>query len=232
MMVAASDPGQNGAMITADAPHLPALPPLSAQVDRLIEKQAHAPAGLDEDTLRAAAEQWGSDRTDALVALTPEAVPASALTELLSLDGEQTSALLDMVDVDEAEPAGIDLPDSPVYLVHDPHHGGDLSNRTPAEALPTIATRDRSPLLLTEGLHWVLQQPAVLERGHGFMTAGSLLRRPGGFYNSRTPALWGADGRDNHGRPRPSTLSWSWWGSSDRGLGIASAARRTPAPAI
>jgi len=192
-----------------DAPPLPDLPPLSAQADRLIALGVPQLAGLEEDSLRRAAEQWGGDRNDVLMALSPQCVPPSTLTAALGWNGSPgvaadapaASATLDMVDVDEAGPAEIDIPAGTIYLVQDPDHGEDLKNLTPQEALTHIAARDRSPMLLTEALHWVLQQPEVLEQGHSSMTLGSLLRRPGGFYNQRVPALWSSHDTDDERSP-------------------------------
>jgi|GEM_PF-5917817 len=192
-----------------DAPPLPDLPPLAEQAERLISLDVPQLAGLEEDSLRRAAEQWGGDRNDVLMALSPQSAPASTLTAVLgwngsrgaAADGPAASTTLDMVDVDEAGPAEIDIPAGAIYLVHDPDHGEDLKNLSPQEALTDIAARDRSPMLLTEALHWVLQQPEVLEQGHSSMMLGSLLRRPGGFYNQRVPALWSGHGTHDERPP-------------------------------
>src|SRR5699024_12196616 len=79
----------------------------------------------------------------------------------------------DMTDVDAFGPTGVDLPDSPLYLIQAPDRGDEFENASPAEALEAIAAGGRSPLLLTEGLLWVLQVPAVLARNPCFMTIGS-----------------------------------------------------------
>src|SRR5699024_259155 len=143
-MVIAPAIDQDGVMSTIDdAPPLPDLPPLSAQADRLIALGVPQLAGLEEDSLRRAAEQWGGDRNDVLMALSPQCVPPSTLTAALGWNGSPgvaadapaASATLDMVDVDEAGPAEIDIPAGAVYLVQDPDHGEDLKNLTPQEAL-------------------------------------------------------------------------------------------------
>src|SRR5690625_7062635 len=77
-----------------------------------------------------------------------------------------------------------------------------MVNWSPEEALPAIASRERTPLLLSEGLHWVLQQPGILERNLCFMTIGSRLKKPSGAYDSRTPALWISNGTGRDGRER------------------------------
>lgn len=135
----------------------------------------------------------------------------------------------DMTDVDRFAPTGIEPPHSPLYLVGGLERGDDLSNWTPEEALTAITARDRSPLLLTEGLHWVLQQPEILERGRCFMTIGSRLTKPDGKPDSRTPALWisNGTGRDGTQRKNAPKLGWCWWGNRHTWLGIASAAHRS-----
>jgi len=78
----------------------------------------------------------------------------------------------------------------PVYLVDGLDRGDHMANWSPDEALPAIAAGQRTPLTLSEGIHWLLQQPEALERGHCFMTIGSRLRRPNGLLDARPPALW------------------------------------------
>src|SRR5690625_7098161 len=81
-MVIAPAIDQDGVMSTIDdAPPLPDLPPLSAQADRLIALGVPQLAGLEEDSLRRAAEQWGGDRNDVLMALSPQCVPPSRSEE-------------------------------------------------------------------------------------------------------------------------------------------------------
>ena len=104
-----------------------------------------------------------------------------------------------------------------------------MAGWSPDEALPAITARGRSPLTLGEGLHWLLQQPAALERNHCFMTIGSRLRRPDGRLDARTPALWisngtGRDGAERKGAPK---VGWCWAGNRHTWLGFASTAGRT-----
>lgn len=156
-------------------------------------------------------------------------MPASALAPLLRRGEKPGFVVEDMTDVDRFTPAGITLGGDPLYLVEGLERGDDLSNWTPEEALPVLTSRGRSPLLLTEGLHWVLQQPEILERGSCFMTIGSRLTTVNGRLDARTPALWisngtGRDGKDRKDAPK---LGWCWWGNRHTWLGIASAARRS-----
>jgi hypothetical protein len=210
---------------------LPDLPNLTAQAQTLIDLGVHDLAGLSEQTLRAAAEQGeAAGRTDALLAIDPGLAPPSALAPLLRRGDRPGFVVEDMTDVDDFAPAGIEVP-GPVYLVAAPDRGDEFASCSPEEVLPVLEGRGRTPLLLTEGLHWVLQQPGVLERTLCFMTIGSRLRKTTGRYDARTPALWisngtGRDGRDRKDAPK---LGWCWWRNRHTWLGIASAAGRAPA---
>lgn len=211
------------------SPSSTALPALAAQAQRLIDLDVPSRAGLAEETLRRAIEHWGSDRTDALLAIRPDLAPPSTLAPLLRREDKPGFVVMDMTDVDRFAPVGIDAPECLVYIVEAPERGDDLANWTPEEALPLITARDRSPLLLTEGLHWALQQPEVLERNHCFMTIGSRLTKPTGKLDSRTPALWISNGTGRDGKERKDApkLGWCWWGNRHTWLGIASTAGRT-----
>ncbi len=106
-----------------------------------------------------------------------------------------------------------------------------MANWSPDEARPAIAAAQRTPLTLSEGIHWLLQQPEALERGHCFMTIGSRLRKTNGSLDARIPALWisngtGRDGPANRNAPK---LGWCWAGNRHTWLGFASASRRVPA---
>ena len=208
-----------------------ALPALAAQAERLIDLDVHSLAGLFEETVRAAVAQWGSERTDALLALDPALAPPSALAPLLRRGDRPGFVVEDMTDVDRFAPTGIELGGEAIYLVEGLERGDDFENASPAEALVEIASRERTPLLLSEGIHWVLQQPEILERNHCFMTIGSRLTKPTGKLDSRTPALWisngtGRDGKDRKDAPK---LGWCWWNNRHTWLGIASTAGRTAA---
>ena len=134
-----------------------------------------------------------------------------------------------MTDVDRFTPIdGISIPASTVYVVDDVDRGDHMANWSPDEALPKIIAEGRAPLTLTEGIHWLLQQPDVLERNHCFMTIGSRLRKDGNRLDSRTPAIWisngtGRDGVSNRNAPK---VGWCWAGNRHTWLGFASAAAR------
>jgi hypothetical protein len=177
--------------------------------------------------LRAAAEAAGGQGS--LLVVHPDLVPASALAPLVRLDDTPGLVVTDMTDVDEFTPV-TPLPESPVYLVDDLDRGDDLANWSPDEAGPAIASAGRTALTLTEGLHWLMQHPAVLERGHCFMTIGSRKRKATGALDTRAPAIWisngtGRDGADRRDAPK---VGWCWAGNRHTWLGFASASARRP----
>lgn len=125
----------------------------------------HDLAGLTAADLR---ERAHASDTGLLV--TP--APSSALAALLRLDGKEGFVVEDMTDVDDFLPiAEANRPDG-AYVVDGLDRGDAHRNRTPAEALPDMVAAGRSPLTLEEGLHWAIQNPAILERNHCFMTIG------------------------------------------------------------
>ncbi|MEU8778138.1 DUF5701 family protein [Streptomyces sp. NPDC048606] len=208
------------------------LPPLAAQAERLIELGVPELTGISATELRAFAGAFGDDADGALLALHPDRAPASVLAPLLRRADKPGFVVEDMTDVDQFAPHDIELPDAALYLVTGPDRGDDLANLTPEEALPALARAHRTPLLLTEGILWLLQRPSLLERNHCFMTIGSRLRKPNGTLDARTPALWisngtGRDGRERRDAPK---VGWCWWNNRHTWLGFASADGRPPRP--
>ncbi|GAA0539337.1 hypothetical protein GCM10011581_06540 [Saccharopolyspora subtropica] len=203
------------------------LPPLAAQAEHLIELGVHEIAQLSAEDLRAFAADAG-DGDGALLAVHPDRAPASALAPLLRHGDKPGFVVTDMPDVDRFAPTGVELPDAPLYVLDGVDRGDHLANWSPAEALPAISAAQRSPLLVTEGIHWVLQQPSALERNHCFMTIASRLRKANGSFDSRTPALWisngtGRDGKERRNAPK---VGWCWWGNRHTWLGFASTTGR------
>lgn len=208
----------------------PALPPLDAQVDRLVSLGVLDVAGLDAHAVRDAVARVD---VSGLLVVDRRLAPPSVLAPLLRLGERPGFVVEDMTDVDDFAPLdGLDVPDAPVHVLLGPDRGDDLANWSPEEALPELGARGRSPLLLTEGLHWALQTPEVVERNRCYMTIGSRLRKPGGAYDARTPAVWislgtGRDGRERRGAPK---VGWCWWRNRHTWLGFASAADRVAVP--
>lgn len=198
------------------------LPPLTEQARRLVELGVPGVADLALHELTS-----GRASDDALLVVHPHRVPASSLAPLVRVNGRPGFVVVDMADVDEFESV-VPLPDTPFYLVEGLGRGDEMANWTPDEAFPAITAAGRIPLTLTEGLHWLLQQPEVLERNRCFMTIASRKRKPNGRLDSRTPAIWisngtGRDGPDRRDAPK---VGWCWAGNRHTWLGFASAASR------
>ena len=136
-----------------------------------------------------------------------------------------------MADVDEFTPIPEAAPPADsVYVVTGVDRGDHLANWSPDEALPEIVTAGRTPLTLSEGIHWLLQQPAALERNKCFMTIGSRRRNEKNKLDARTPAIWisngtGRDGATNRNAPK---VGWCWAGTGTPGSGSP---RRPTSPA-
>jgi len=201
-----------------------ALPSLAEQAERLIELDVHRLAGLPADRLRNL-----PDCADSLLVVHPGLAAASALAPLLRVNRKPGFVVTDMSDVDEFTPiATVKLPDAPLYLIRDLDREDAMANWSPDEALPAIADAGRTPLTLTEGLHWLLHRPDALARGRCFMTIGSRRRKPGSSLDARTPAVWisngtGRDGPANRDAPK---VGWCWAGNRHTWLGFASASGR------
>jgi hypothetical protein len=212
-----------------------ALPPVTDQAERLIALGAHDRAGMSARRLRDAARalpDGGDGRS--LLAVDPALAPASTLAPLLRRADKPGFVVVDMADVDSFGPIeGLVVPEGPLYLVQRPDRGDEMANWSPDEALPAIRGASRTPLLVTEGIAWLLQRPEVLERGRCFMTIGSRLRRPDGRIDARTPAIWisGGTGRDGAGNRDAPKVGWCWAGNRHTWLGFASAAGRVGAQA-
>jgi hypothetical protein len=198
-----------------------ALPSLPEQAERLIELGVHDLAGLPAERMRDVPHTIQS-----LLVIHPGLVPASALAPLLRVNDKPGFVVTDMADVDEFVPISpVTVPDTPLYLVSDLDRGDAMVNWSPDEALPAITDTGRTPLTLTEGLHWLLQRPETLQRGRCFMTIASRRRKAGGSLDARTPAVWisngtGRDGAANRDAPK---VGWCWAGNRHTWLGFASA---------
>ena len=145
-------------------PALQALPSLYRQAERLIELGVHEIADLTARDLRAAAAD--APPADALLVVHHDRAPASALAPLLERDGKRRFVVIDMPDVDQFAPI-----DS-VQIARGPslrpsrrrsrRRDGELESRRSSARDHAAA---RTPLTLTEGIHWLLQDPAVLAAG-------------------------------------------------------------------
>ena len=200
---------------------------LTEQIENLIDRGVHDLAGITADDLRAHAREL-SDAPGAILAVHPTLAPPTRLAGLLTRHDKAGFVVVDMTDLDQFEPiAGVEIPDAPLYLIHDVHRGDEMRNWSPTEALPAITSLGRSPLTISEGISWLFQEPKLLEPNHCFMTIAS--RRPRGTrLDARTPAIWissgtGRDGTSNKNAPK---IGWCWAGNRHTWLGFATTSQR------
>lgn len=204
---------------------------LEGQLLRLIELGVPQLAGVSPDELCRLGETL-PDVAGGLLAVHPSLVPAATLARLMRRHGRPGFVVVDMQDLDEFTPIdGANVPDRPLYVVQDVERGDEMSGWSPNEALPAIVGRGRSPLTVSEGISWLLQEPDRLEPNHCFMTIGSR-RRKGATLDARTPAIWisGGTGRDGPANRAAPKVGWCWAGNRHTWLGFASTARRLPEP--
>ncbi|XBH21341.1 DUF5701 family protein [Jonesiaceae bacterium BS-20] len=209
---------------------------IAEQMDRLVSLGIHSLAGISEAEFRALvpAPAGGSKEfSDAsvsspVVVISPQLVPAATLAPLLTLNNKPGFVVVDMTDLAEFVPLkGMEIPESPLYLMDGVDRGDEFSNWSPDEALPVITSRERTAMTVSEGISWLLQYPELLVPNFCFMTIAS--RKPKGKkLDSRTPALWisggtGRDGKENKGAPK---VGWCWAGNRHTWLGIASVGNR------
>lgn len=201
---------------------------LTERVAALIGAGVAEAAGVSADWLRTRAGALDA-AADGVLCVHPALVRPSVLAGLLRLDGRPGFVVEDMVDLDEFVPLpGVEVPDGPLYLAVDVERGDDLLDQTPNAAVPELLSRGRSPLTISEGISWLLQEPGRLEPNRCFMCAGSVKPRGQGR-DPRTPAIWisrgtGRDGAARRGAPK---VGWCWAGNHHSWLGFASAARRS-----
>lgn len=198
------------------------------QLNRLVEAGICQLTDLSAAELAAHAEKL-PDEPGALLAVHPTFVAPRRLATLLRHNSKPGFVVSDLTDLEEFTPiAGVDVPDRPLYLVHDVDRGDDMRNWSPNEALPAITGAGRSPLTISEGISWLLQEPKMLEPNHCFMTIASR-KANGNRLDARTPAIWisggtGRDGTANKGAPK---VGWCWAGNRHTWLGFASTRGRT-----
>jgi hypothetical protein len=200
---------------------------IDGQAQRLVELGIPTMAGMAEQEFLDLAGALSAEDDDILV-VHPECVAASGLTDLLRRKDKPGFVVQDMTDLDEFRPiAGVDLPAASLYLLRGVERGDEMLSWSPDEALPAIQGRGRTPLTVSEGICWLLQQPEQLEPNHCFMTIGSRKAKPHGL-DARTPAIWisGGTGRDGAARRGAPKVGWCWAGNRHTWLGFASAAGR------
>lgn len=214
---------------------VPGLPPLTEQAERLIAMGVLDNDGVDltvGEFRSAVADLERRSTSGALLVVSDQVLPVRTLVPRLkrTSGGHERSGFIvvDMDDVEEFVPTTqAPVPDASVYLIEDPYRGDDMRNWSPAEAQEALSRDGRTPFTISEGVHWALQLPEIIDRNACYMMIGSRRRKTRGF-DSRTPALWisngtGRDGRDRKGAPK---LGWCWWNNRHTWLGFASGSRR------
>ncbi|MGB0101050.1 MAG: DUF5701 family protein [Nocardioides sp.] len=202
---------------------------LAEQAQNLVDLGVHELADISADDLRAHARKL-PETPGTILAVHPALAPASRLATLLSRHHKPGFVVADLTDLDQFEPIeSVEVPDAPLYLVHDVTRGDEMRNWSPDEALAAITSSGRSPLTISEGISWLLQEPKLLEPNHCFMTIASRLSR-GSRLDARTPAIWisggtGRDGKDAKDAPK---VGWCWAGNRHTWLGFATTSHRSP----
>ncbi len=202
---------------------------IAEQARTLIDLGVADSAGISVETL------WSHARTlpehrDAIITVHPSLVPPSRLTGLMTRLDKSGFVVTDMTDLDQFTPIkGVEIPDTPLYLIHDVHRGDEMRNWSPHEALPAITSMGRSPLTISEGISWLLQEPHLLDPNHCFMTIASRVSH-GARLDARTPAIWisGGTGRDGASHKNAPKVGWCWGGNRHTWLGFASTGHRSP----
>ncbi len=167
-----------------------------------------------------AVDSWSQDTPSVVpfvLVVSPKLARAEDLVPLITLAGGTRPGVVDRNhggdDLSSYQPlAVLDVPEAPAYALVDVDRGEEFCGVRPADALPTILARGRTPLTIHEGLALVAQFPAALEKNHCFMLAGS--RRA----DRRVPALWISN--------KAPKLGWCWDGNPHSWLGTASAGSR------
>lgn len=209
----------------------PDHPSVSAQAQRLVELGVPELGGITAGQLRELATSLPADAGAGrpVLAVHPSFVSTARLATLLRRGGRAGFVVVDMSDLAGFTPTDdVRVPDAPLYLVGDVTRDDDMLGWTPTDAHAELARRARTPLTISEGVSWLLQQPEMLEPGKCFMCIGSRKRKADGGLDARTPALWisggtGRDGRENKGAPK---VGWCWANNHHTWLGFASTAGR------
>jgi hypothetical protein len=195
------------------------------QVQVLVDLGYPALAGTAEpvfrsalEPLRAAAAGIAQESTVAaddhipFVIVVP-AVPVAEAAQRMTLKGKPAALMLAADELDQFTPIpAVTVPTGFGYLLLDVDTGTEFCGVRPADGLPVIAARGRTPLTIAEGVALVSQRPDMLRKNKCF----SLLASRCG--DKRVPAIW-----ISASAPK---LGWCWDGNPHTWLGAASAGGR------
>jgi hypothetical protein len=193
------------------------------QVQNLVDKGYPAAAGVSESDLRAlvaplrehaVAGEPTRARVPFVLVISPRLVPIPEQIARTELNGNPGFSVFDPEDIGRFDPIeDVTIPPGDAYLVTDVDRGAATLNVAPNKALPHILEQGRSPLTVAEGIAFITQFPASLEKNNCF----SLLASRCG--DKRVPALWISQ--------KAPKLGWCWAGNPHTWLGSASCAGRT-----
>lgn len=158
----------------------------------------------------------GNSRLPFVIVIPQELVDAESVIETLRLAGSDRVGVLDRNHGPQGLSGyhpihGLEVAESP-YLLVDIQRGEEFCGLRPQDAIETIASRDRTPLTINEGIALQTHFPELLEKNKCYMLGGSTRG------DRRVPAIWISD--------RAPKLGWCWRGNPHTWLGVASAARR------
>lgn len=195
------------------------------QVQRLVELDYPALLATTESRLRTALQPLvrAAAALDASTAVAGDdhvpfvivvpAVPVADAAQRMTLKCKPATLMLAAGELDRFTPIpGATVPTGVGYLLADIDTGSEFCGVRPADALPVITARDRTPLTIGEGVALVTQRPDMLRKNKCF----SLLASRCG--DKRVPAIW-----ISAGAPK---LGWCWDGNPHTWLGAASAGAR------
>lgn len=153
-----------------------------------------------------------------VIVITSRMIPAETAMTLTERDGYHgITKLFPHTPADFSPLPGIIPSDTSAYLLLDIDRGKDTLNVRPADALPRITARNRSPLTIDEGIAVITHYPDFLKKNNCFSLLAS--RHAG---DKRVPAIW-------INAAKQPNLGWCWEGNPHTWLGSASCRERITA---
>jgi len=196
-------------------------PKLAGLSRAAFEEAGHAAIGA-QDSHEASTPSKGDEAPGLrrLLVVTRELIAPEVRVPLLRLAGSVKPGIVDRNHDSDARKGlrhyqpmpELAVPVAPMYVLLGIDRGDEFRGVRPLDAAEVVASRDRSPLTIDEGISLVAVAPELLVKNHCFMLAGSTRG------DKRMPALWIADGAPK--------LGWCYDRNPHSWLGMASAERR------